>query len=69
MVTEKATGRASGVHAETSSSSPYTAAFFAAVPRIGERVIFRGELGDVPAEVRWAFHNEAGGIFLKPGEE
>jgi hypothetical protein len=36
------------------------------VPRAGERVIFRGASGDVPAEVRWAFGDAAGGMFLPP---
>jgi hypothetical protein len=35
----------------------------------GERVIFRGALGDVPGEVRWALGNDAGGIFLQPGPD
>ena len=36
------------------------------VPAVGERVIFRGEAGDVPAEVRWARGDDAGGVFLPP---
>ena len=39
------------------------------VPSAGELVIFRGALGDVPAEIRWAFGNDAGGIFLQPGPD
>jgi hypothetical protein len=39
------------------------------VPKAGERVIFRGKSGDVPGEVRWSYGNDAGGIFLQPGED
>lgn len=38
------------------------------VPIAGERVIFRGEAGDVPAEVRWARGRDAGGVFLPPDQ-
>jgi hypothetical protein len=38
------------------------------VPVVGERVIFRGEAGDVPAEVRWARGRDAGGVFLPPDQ-
>jgi len=38
------------------------------VPSIGERVIIRGEAGDVPAEVRWAHDGDAGGVFLPPDQ-
>lgn len=38
------------------------------VPGVGERVIFRGEAGDVPAEVRWARDGGAGGVFLQPDQ-
>ena len=37
-----------------------------AVPAVGERIIFRGDAGDVPAEVRWARSGDAGGVFLQP---
>ena len=36
------------------------------VPAAGERVIIRGEAGDVPAEVRWARGRDAGGVFVQP---
>ncbi len=32
---------------------------------VGENVLLRGELGDVPAQVRWAGDNGAGGVFLQ----
>ena len=35
-------------------------------PAAGERVIIRGEAGDVPAEVRWAQGGDAGGVFVQP---
>lgn len=35
--------------------------------RIGERLDLRvPKTGDVPAQIRWAFGNEAGGVFLAP---
>jgi hypothetical protein len=34
----------------------------------GERVILRGEAGDVPAEVRWTRGHDAGGVFLPPDQ-
>ena len=37
-------------------------------PNVGERVIFRGEAGDVPAEVRWSRGEDAGGVFLQPNQ-
>ena len=36
------------------------------VPSAGERIIIRGASGDVPAEVRWALGEVAGGMFLPP---
>jgi hypothetical protein len=38
------------------------------VPGAGERIIFRGEAGDVPAEVRWASGGDAGGVYLQPDQ-
>jgi hypothetical protein len=35
-------------------------------PRVGERVVLRGEVADVPAEVRWASGDQVGGVFLQP---
>jgi len=38
------------------------------LPGVGERIVFRGETGDVPAEVRWARGGDAGGVFLPPDQ-
>ena len=36
-------------------------------PRIGEHVTLRDERGgEIPAQIRWALGNEAGGVFLAP---
>jgi len=35
-------------------------------PTAGERVLLRGELGDIPIEIRWAVGSGAGGVFLQP---
>ena len=35
-------------------------------PLIGEKVMLRGEVGDVPAQIRWALGDTAGGYFLRP---
>ena len=35
-------------------------------PLIGEKVVLRGEVGDVPAQIRWALGDTAGGTFLRP---
>ena len=34
-----------------------------------EEVILRGVAGDVPAKIRWALGNHAGGIFLRPADD
>ena len=38
------------------------------MPAAGERIIFRGDAGDVPAEVRWSRGNDAGGVFVQPDQ-
>jgi hypothetical protein len=38
------------------------------LPGVGERIMFRGEAGDVPAEVRWSSDGGAGGVFLPPDQ-
>ncbi len=35
-------------------------------PAAGERLLLRGELGDIPIEIRWAVGSGAGGVFLQP---
>lgn len=35
-------------------------------PAICERVVLRSEVGDVPAQIRWALGDTAGGYFLRP---
>jgi len=40
----------------------------AEAPTTGERVFLRGDAGDVPAQIRWAAGNTAGGVFLRPQE-
>jgi len=38
-------------------------------PLIGERVVLRGDVGDVPAQIRWTLGDTAGGYFLRPRED
>jgi len=38
-------------------------------PLIGEKVVLRSEVGDVPAQIRWALGDTAGGYFIRPLEE
>ena len=38
----------------------------AETPLIGEKVLLRSEVGDVPAQIRWALGDTAGGYFLRP---
>jgi hypothetical protein len=38
----------------------------ASPPAAGERLLLRGELGDIPIEIRWAASSVAGGVFLQP---
>jgi hypothetical protein len=38
-------------------------------PLIGEKVLLRGEVGDVPAQIRWALGDTAGGYFLRPSDD
>lgn len=33
-----------------------------------QRVLFRGETGDVPAYIQWSIGYEAGGVYLKPDD-
>ena len=40
----------------------------AQTPLIGEKVMLRGDLGDVPAQIRWALGDTAGGYFIRPLE-
>lgn len=47
-----------GFHLQTSDSVP-----------IGEHVFLRVDrYGDFPAQIRWSFAGEAGGVFLEPVE-
>ena len=41
----------------------------AEAPLIGERVVLRSEVGDVPAQIRWALGDTAGGYFIRPLDE
>lgn len=41
----------------------------AETPLIGERVVLRSEVGDVPAQIRWALGDTAGGYFIRPLDE
>ena len=38
-------------------------------PAIGENVILRGAAGDVPAQIRWALGDDAGGIFQRLADD
>jgi hypothetical protein len=38
-------------------------------PLVGEKVMLRGGAGEVPAQIRWAHGNDAGGIFLPPRDD
>jgi hypothetical protein len=38
-------------------------------PTIGESVVLRGGAGDVPAKIRWATADRAGGTFLIPEDD
>ena len=38
-------------------------------PDIGEFVHLRGKAGDMPAQIRWALGNNAGGVFLRPRDD
>lgn len=38
----------------------------AETPTIGEMVVLRSEIGDVPAQIRWALGDTAGGYFIRP---
>lgn len=41
----------------------------AETPLIGEKVVLRSEVGDVPAQIRWALGDTAGGTFLRPRDD
>jgi len=38
-------------------------------PLIGEKIVLRSEVGDVPAQIRWAIGDMAGGYFVRPRED